>query len=146
LEATIATTNGSREAHRLVQHLDSLSRLGVESINTAAYEGYTFGSQEANLLLARLFEREGDPAAAVAALRRRAYHHMVGYFERGYSSTSFREEGRLTALLGDRQAALRAYRNYLALRDQPEPALAAEVAHIRAEVSRLEREVADEKR
>jgi len=53
-------------------------------------------------------------------------------------STQLREEGRLAALVGDTAAAVRAYRHYLALRNDPEPVLRPEVERIRAELERLE--------
>ena len=57
-----------------------------------------------------------------------------------YLAAQLREEGRLAALTGDREGAIRAYRHYLALRNDPEPAVAAQVAAVRAELRRLEGE------
>jgi hypothetical protein len=54
-------------------------------------------------------------------------------------STFLREEGRLAALIGDRQSALRAHRIYLALRTAPEPAVASEVARVRSALDSLQR-------
>ena len=53
-------------------------------------------------------------------------------------STPLREEGRLAALVGDTAGAIRAYRQYLALRSDPEPALHADVERVRALVRTLE--------
>ena len=53
-------------------------------------------------------------------------------------STFLREEGRLAAKLGDREAAIRAYRHYLMLRSDPEPEIRPEVERVRAELARLE--------
>ena len=54
-----------------------------------------------------------------------------------------REEGRLAALTGDRAGSIRAYRHYLALRSEAEPALQPEVRQVRAELEALERESTD---
>jgi DNA-binding SARP family transcriptional activator/tetratricopeptide (TPR) repeat protein len=142
LEAVIAVNDQRADANQPLERLDSLARTGIDGFIFGSPEGYVFGSAEANLLIARLRERRGDLAGARRALRRRVYHYGVGLFARGYSSTSFREEGRLAALLGDRGDAIKAYRNYLGLRDAPEPSRTAEVAFVRAEVARLQREVA----
>jgi hypothetical protein len=48
-----------------------------------------------------------------------------------------REEGRLAALVGDREAAIKAYTHYLALRYQPEPSVKPEVDRVRAELAQL---------
>ena len=57
--------------------------------------------------------------------------------------TYIREEGRLAALAGDREGAIRAYRHYLALRSEAEPALQPEVRRVREELEAVERESAD---
>jgi hypothetical protein len=54
-----------------------------------------------------------------------------------------REEGRLAALTGDRAGAIRAYRHYLALRGDAEPALQPEVKRVREELEAVERESPD---
>ena len=72
-----------------------------------------------NLEVARLRDRQGDHRAALMAVRRRTYsYHLTDYL-----AEHLREEGRLAALTGDRQGAVRAYRHYLVLRSDPEPAL-----------------------
>jgi hypothetical protein len=53
-----------------------------------------------------------------------------------------REEGRIAALAGDREGAIRAYRKYLAIRVEPDPSLKPEVEQVRRELARLERESA----
>ncbi|MEJ2504150.1 MAG: hypothetical protein P8177_12700, partial [Gemmatimonadota bacterium] len=54
-----------------------------------------------------------------------------------YTSTFRREEGRLAAAAGDTAAAVDAYRRYLAMRTDPEPALRPEVERVRRELERL---------
>jgi hypothetical protein len=50
-----------------------------------------------------------------------------------------RDEGRLAALVGDRDGAIRAYRLFTALRATAEPTIQPEVRAVRAELVRLER-------
>jgi serine/threonine protein kinase len=47
------------------------------------------------------------------------------------------QEGRLAALTGDRSGAVRAYRPYLALRSDSEPALRPAIEAVRAELAKL---------
>ena len=85
-----------------------------------------------NLLLARLFATLGDPARGLAAARR------GGAFDQDWIVSAYRrEEGRLAALTGDRDAAIRAYNRYLELRPDPEPAVKPVVDEVRAELARL---------
>ena len=56
-------------------------------------------------------------------------------------ASSLREEGHLAELVGDREAAIRAYQHYLALRMDPEPALLPEVADVRSALRRLQNPV-----
>ncbi|MGQ0562476.1 MAG: hypothetical protein ACT443_11445 [Gemmatimonadota bacterium] len=86
-----------------------------------------------NLVSARAHEQQGDRKGALAAIRR-------GYwlYPPEYLSTYLREEGRLAALLGERAAAVRAYKHYLALRSKVEPSLSGEVNRVRRELARLE--------
>jgi hypothetical protein len=52
-------------------------------------------------------------------------------------STRSVEEGRLAERSGDREAAIRAYQHYLALRRNPEPSVLPEVQRIKATLARL---------
>jgi hypothetical protein len=54
-----------------------------------------------------------------------------------YLSTGLLMQARLAAKLGERDAALDAYRHYLALMDSAEPVLQAEVHAARRELSQL---------
>ena len=56
-----------------------------------------------------------------------------------YLSTFLHEEGRLAERAGDLAGAIRAYRHYLALRPDPEPAQRPAVDRVRALLARLER-------
>ena len=91
-----------------------------------------------NLIAARAFEQIGDQGRALNAARRRPilYGPLLGW------ATMLREEGRLAALVGDREGAIGAYRLFIALRAAAEPPLQPDVSHAQAEVARLERESA----
>jgi hypothetical protein len=91
------------------------------------------------LIAARLFEVQGDLPRALAAVRRRIWDLLPTAFYVTYH----REEGRLAALNGDREGAIKAYHRYLALRAGAEPRLQPQVAQVRAELEALERESTD---
>ncbi len=87
-----------------------------------------------NLVLAHLWEAQGDLPRALQAVRRRA----AGYgLAPKLMSTFLREEGRLAALVGERAEAIRAYQDYLALRPDPEPSVKPEVEQVRADLADL---------
>ena len=113
-----------RDALRRVMRLVSWMRSGpaVSDAGTLA-----------RLAVARLYARLGEPARALAAIRRRAY--MAGWPR--YLVTAQREEGRLAGATGDRIGAMAAYRFYLAARTEPEGTLAAEIASVRTALARL---------
>ena len=150
LEAKLAAASGAADAGAALDRLDALIRTGpggqrngppVAFTLSPAYVRSTVGISPvafedfANLEVARLRERQGNLRAALEALRRRAYsYHLSDYLAR-----HLREEGRLAALTGDSAGAIKAYRHYLALRSDPEPALWPAVEAIRVELARLER-------
>jgi eukaryotic-like serine/threonine-protein kinase len=85
----------------------------------------------ANLTVASLREANGDLAGALAAARRRLFPNSP------FLSTFLRTEGALAAVAGERDAAISAYRHYLALRSDPEPAVRDEVERVRSELAGL---------
>ncbi len=64
---------------------------------------------------------------------------MYGFFPAWHLSSFLREEGRLAALTGDTVGAVGAYRQYLALRPDPEPEVRPEVERVRGELAALPR-------
>lgn len=90
-------------------------------------------TEYANLALARLYVARGNVPRAVAALRRRS--HMLAWPP--YLAAQLREEGRLAATAGDADAAVAAYRRYLALRANPDSEVTGEVEAVRSELQRL---------
>jgi tetratricopeptide (TPR) repeat protein len=131
LEAMRATFLEQPEADTLVVRIDAR----LASMPAGAYQ-YERLDRPGNLAVAHLLERNGDLQAAYRAVQRREY------FITRYLATYLREEGRLASRVGERDAAVRAYRHYLTLRSEPEPALTAEVAGVRAELGRLTAETA----
>ena len=86
-----------------------------------------------NLVVARLWEESGEIRRAYVAVRRlRPSFPIAGM---PFHSTFLREEGRLASRLGERDASVRAYRHYLALREDAEPRFATEIARVRAELT-----------
>jgi TolB-like protein len=130
LAAQLAAREHSPGAPRLLSQLDSVLANPLGPLfDWAKPPLFSYG----NLVAARLHEEAGDPAAALAAVRRRligvpSYPHYVRYR---------REEGRLAASLGDTAGAIRAYRHYLALRSAPEPRLRAQADTVRMELAAL---------
>jgi tetratricopeptide (TPR) repeat protein len=126
IDAIHAVQAGRPGARALVVQLDSALRW----IPAGVYEPDRL-DRSGGLALAQLLEAEGDLAAALRALQRREF------FTSRYLAAYLREEGRLAALVGDREGAIRAYRHYLRLRSEPEPALAGEVERVRRELAQL---------
>ena len=126
-EAQLAAARGRPFAAELAR-LDSL--LG------AAWNSRDLLLTVGNLVAARLHEARGEVPRVLEVIRRRSGWNA-------FLSTQPREEGRLAALAGDRDGAVRAYRHYLALRSAPEPSLREEAERVRAELERLERGIAE---
>ncbi|MGH7719139.1 MAG: hypothetical protein ACREON_09885, partial [Gemmatimonadaceae bacterium] len=130
IEAMYADVARPAARRNAAERLDSLMRALDYS---TAHVGRT---QLASLVLARLFERLGDTRRALTAVRRRT---DVWVNALPYLAAQLREEGRLAALAGEREQAVRAYRHYLALRPDPEPSVRTEVDAVRRELAELER-------
>ncbi len=128
LTAISATARKTSEADAALSGLDSLTTVGPLSL-----WGVFFRDRYANLVVARLYETQGDPRKALAAVRRRIFYWATA----DYLSIYLREEGRLAALTGDREGAVRAYQHYLRLRIAPEPSIQPEVDRVKAELAKL---------
>ena len=118
LDASLAVAEKRPDAAARVARLDSLSLTSAATGQASAY---------APLLLARLFERLGDPARALEAVRKRPY--MTGWPR--YLATMLREEGRYATLAGEPARAAAPYARYLALRAEPDEELAAQADSVR---------------
>ncbi len=122
LDAILASETGRPDAERALESLDLLAR-----------QGCCTAPHYANLVVARLRERAGDLPGALRAARRARWVMPPEYL-----SASLHEEGRLAALMGDRETAIRAYRHFLVLQDSAEASRRDEVERVRAELKRLE--------
>lgn len=91
-----------------------------------------------NLVASRLWERAGNVQRAYEAAQRWATGS--GSEVGSVYATYLREQGRLGAAAGNREAAIAAYRQYLRLRARHEPVLDRDVATVRAELEKLERQ------
>jgi serine/threonine-protein kinase len=124
LDALRAVVAGDADAARRVARLDSVLRQGPSVDDDL---------REANLVLSRLRERLGDAVGALVAARR---YPFVPSGEL-YLSSYLRQQARMAVLTGRPDAAISAYGHYLQLRDAPEPAVAPQVAEVRAALARL---------
>jgi tRNA A-37 threonylcarbamoyl transferase component Bud32/tetratricopeptide (TPR) repeat protein len=129
LETQLSARRHSGEVPKLLIKLDS-------ALVNASFFPFTLLG---NLTAARLYEEQGNLPQALAAIRRRVWDlNIVPMFV-----TYHREEGRLAALNGDREGAVRAYQRYLAIRSGAEPRLQPQVKQVRGELEALERESTD---
>jgi serine/threonine-protein kinase len=125
VDLLMATRSGRPDAPTLRARIDSVALEGCCTLTIVNW---------ANLVAARAHEAAGRDREALRAVRRGIWR-----FPPQLLSTFLRDEARLAAKLGEREAAIRAYRHYLALRSDPEPELKAEVDRVRAELAKLER-------
>ena len=125
LDAWYATSAHRADALQLLNRVDSLQVNDPVGITNSPIEA-------SNLLVTRLWQEQGDWPRAEAAARRR-YKGLNPRF----LSTYLREEGRAAAAVGHREAAIRAYHHYLALRYDPEPSVKPEVEQVRADLADL---------
>ncbi|HET7374118.1 MAG TPA: serine/threonine-protein kinase, partial [Gemmatimonadaceae bacterium] len=122
LDALVAELERRADAPAAIDRLDSLMRTGPDGGMLVG----TFSKDPGNLILAWLRERHGDRSGALRAVRR------IGYVGSPvFLAAQLREQGRLAALMGDKAAAIRAWQHYLAIRNEPEPAVRGEVEAIR---------------
>ena len=119
LEALLAAAEHRSDAGDAFGRLDSLLSAG------GGLPGWT-------MQVARWREAQGNLRGALHATRRRP-----AYFPPLNLSYCLREEGRLAALVGDRDGAIKAYTHYLALRYNPEPSIKPEVDRVPAELAQL---------
>ena len=130
LEAERSVTRRLPDALPSVALADSLARTWVADVCCVESVTYT------NLLLARLWERQGDLPRALQAARRGGGRFMDAPH---FLSSFLLQEGRLAALTGDTAGAIHAYRHYLALRANHEPSVLPEIDRARAALTALTR-------
>src|SRR5215204_2061722 len=131
IEAMHADVTRSPNLRAYAAKLDSMLR-------ALDYSGTNVGRASfSNLVAARLLEKVGDVRGALAAARRRSDAWSQN---NPYLATQLREQGRLAALVGEREEAIRAYRHYLALRRSPELALEPQVEAVKRELKQIEKQ------
>jgi hypothetical protein len=135
LDAQLAALQHRRDALARLTELDSVLLTGP-TYGDWLPTRFTFGGLEpvANLIVARLWRERDEPGRALATIRRRT----VGLVPRSIFVSQIRDEARYAALVGDREGAVRAYRHYLTLRADPEPALRPQADAVRAEFEALQ--------
>jgi DNA-binding SARP family transcriptional activator len=121
LETSLSASRSGSETAVLLQRVDSIVQ---------AIPGWRW-SFPRHRIVAQLWADREDWVRALAAIRRRP-HGSVGDL-----AADLREEARLAVNAGDTAGAVRAYRHYLALRVDPEPALLPQVEAVRATLARL---------
>ena len=129
LDAQHAVVTNAPDARRVVAAADSMLREGPPGVQLRA---------AGNLAIANLWERVGDVPSAYAASKR---VYMEPTFM-PFWSTYKRERARLAAVNGNVEDAIKHYREYLAMRYDPEPSLRAHIASVKSELARLERQSA----
>jgi tetratricopeptide (TPR) repeat protein len=123
VEAWIAVEGGDPGAARLVDAADSL------------WKGWEGNANFASIQLARLYEEQGRTDRALRAVRRRFSPN--GEPEPPGLAEAYRLEGRFASQLGDKADAIRAYRNYLRMRVDPEPSRIPQRDSVRAELAKV---------
>lgn len=123
LETLLAAREDRPDAGERIAGLDSLLRTGPPVGSLRA---------QGNLTVARLLEDRSEYAAALRAARRSE--------ARPFRSTFLRTQARLAARVGNREEAIEAYRDYLALRSEAEPAMDGEIERTKQELRALVRE------
>jgi len=123
MEALLAVNRGDPAAERLVDYADSL------------WVGREGNASWASIQLARLYQAQGRTDRALRAVRRRWL--PLGLPEPVGLAESYRLEGQLAAKLGDRQAAIAAYKNYLRLRFDPDSSRIPQRDSVRAEYAAI---------
>jgi tetratricopeptide (TPR) repeat protein len=122
-EAILAVQRRDPAAPRLVDVADSLWR------------GREGNIEWVSMRLARLYQEQGRLDRALRAIRRR--WSSIGEPKPMGLAESYLLEGRLAAAAGDRAGAIRAYRNYLTMRVDPEPSRIPQRDSVVAELARV---------
>jgi len=131
LEAQLAKLADRADAPQRLASLDSMLALSPIGVRVRA---------AGNLVLSELLARAGNFRRAYQVVQRWAPGDMSE--DVPPSATYLRAQGRLGAAAGDREGAIAAYRRYLRLRANAEPVLARDIATVRSELAKLERQSA----
>jgi DNA-binding SARP family transcriptional activator/TolB-like protein len=127
LDGSLVVLKRRRDALTRMERLDSLALTSQTAGDAITY---------APILIARLYERLGEPRRALQAIRKRSY---MSSWPR-YLATAWREEGRLAQLVGDHAGAREAYESYLAFRASPEDKVVRQVEQVQQLLATLIRD------
>jgi tetratricopeptide (TPR) repeat protein len=128
LESMRQVRQGDPAARGTIEAMDALFLQGLPDLGTEVYDAMV-------LAIADTYERLGDHDQALLVLERESNFRN---FNQPFGARFARERGRLAARTGDTDRAIREYRFYVYMRTNPEPALEAEVADVRAALAVLE--------
>ncbi len=120
-----------REQLRPGPETEALARL--DSLMTLGPADDDRDSSVNNLLLARMYWARGDTAKAWHWVQRRRWFTAAAAVMPAW----LRSHGLFGAAVGEREQAIRAYRHYLLLREDPEPALVPQRDSVLAELEAL---------
>jgi tetratricopeptide (TPR) repeat protein/TolB-like protein len=129
LEASVQARRADPAARSTIEAMDRLFLERPPGLGVQMYDAMV-------LATADVYERIGDPAAALLVLERESNFDNVTW---PFNARFARERGRLAALTGDSARAIRDYEFYLRLRAFAEPSLASEVAEVRGTLDGLRR-------
>ena len=128
----VAIVDGLLE-HRRLPLTKLQRRPALERLDTMARGSLPAGAL-AQLVYLHILGELGASERALAASA--AHTRNLGFFV-AWLPTLLRLEARFAAATGDKDRALQAYRKYLALRNDPDPALIPQADSVRAEYERL---------
>jgi hypothetical protein len=121
-----AAQSGAPELAFLLPETDSLVRESVFNAQMNGFEG---------IVLARLWAARGDRQRALSAIRLRVEGNIIQAGLYG----SVRDEGPFALAAGDTTGAIRAFRRYLRMRADPEPALIPQRDSVVETLARIQR-------
>ena len=126
--AFAATVRREPRAHALLDSADAHARTVPPFLLRRPQQQHT------NLLIARLFERQGRLHQARAAAARRGIYYLPF---NDYIAAYTRDEGRLALAIGDTAGAVRAWRVFVGLQEAAEPEQQQERARVMQTLARL---------
>jgi hypothetical protein len=128
LESMRQVRQGDPAARGTIEAMDALFLQGLPGLGVEVYDAMVLATSDT-------YERFGDHDRALLMLERESNFNN---FRWPFGARFARERGRLAALTGDTDRAIREYRFYVYMRTNPETALEAEVAEVRAALAVLE--------
>jgi hypothetical protein len=127
LDAVHATVMRRPDAARAIAKFDSLMLRAPNVLSPP------------EVLLARLYQMNGNPQRALEVVRRRGFHFILSPLQ---LAASYRDEARYAVQVGDREGAVKAYERYIGMRATAESAAdRLELEEVKRELARLSTEM-----